>query len=133
MQAEKCRKLLVSGRAAVGWLSVLAPNLIGRAWRMQPPLDNNVKYAIRLFGARNALLAYQLYQAERSDAAADELEEVLRQGLAVDAFDVLFGLAYQRGNRNKSLTAAIPVVASMLGLVLGFFGREQHDAAGKKG
>jgi hypothetical protein len=60
MQAEKYRKLLVSGRAAVGWLSVLTPNLIGRAWRMQPPLGNNVKYAIRLFGARNALLAYQL-------------------------------------------------------------------------
>ena len=95
MQAAQCRKLLVSGRAAVGWLSVLAPNLVGRAWRIQPPLDSNVKYAIRLFGARNALLAYQLYQAERSDAAADELEEVLRQGLAVDAFDVLFGLAYR--------------------------------------
>jgi hypothetical protein len=133
MQAAQCRKLLVSSRAAVGWVSVLAPNLVGRAWRIQLPLDSNVKYAIRLFGARNALLAYQLYQAERSDAAADELEEVLRQGLAVDAFDVLFGLAYRRANRNKSFTAAIPVVASMLGFVLGFFGREQHDAAEKTG
>ena len=133
MQAAQCRKLLVSSRAAVGWVSVLAPNLVGRAWRIQLPLDSNVKYAIRLFGARNALLAYQLYQAERSDAAADELEEVLRQGLAVAAFDVLFGLAYRRANRNKSFTAAIPVVASMLGFVLGFFGREQHDAAEKTG
>ena len=128
MQAAQCRKLLVSGRAAVGWLSVLAPNLVGR---IQPPLDSNVKYAIRLFGARNALLAYQLYQAERSDAAADELEEVLRQGLAVDAFDVLFGLAYRRATPNKSFATAIPVMASMLGLVLGFFGREQHDTVGK--
>ena len=46
MQAATCRKLLVSSRAAVGWLSVLAPSLIGRAWGAPFPLDNEVKYAI---------------------------------------------------------------------------------------
>ena len=55
MQAATCRKILVSSRAAVGWLSVLAPNLIGRAWRMRSPLDKDVKFAVRLFGIRNTI------------------------------------------------------------------------------
>ena len=131
MQAATCRKLLVSSRAAVGWLSVLAPSLIGRAWRAPFPLDNEVKYAIRLFGIRNALLAYQLYQAERLDAEDNELEEALREGITVDGFDILFALAFRRGNRIKSSASTIPVVASILGVVLGLLGREQTDTLRK--
>ena len=125
MQAATCRKILVSSRAAVGWLSVLAPNLIGRAWRMRSPLDKDVRFAVRLFGIRNVLLGYQLYQAERPDADTGELEEVIRQGIAVDTFDALFALFSRRGGRVAFSGSTIPFVASIVGAVLGILGRER--------
>ena len=68
------------------------PKLVARAWGVGTFPDRGVRYTIRLFGIRNALMSYQLYQAERSDADPEEVEEVLRQGIVVDVFDVLFGL-----------------------------------------
>ena len=124
MHPAKCRKLLVSLRAGAGWLSVLAPNLIGRAWRMQVPLARETKYAIRLFGIRNVVLAYQLYQAERLDAEVDELEEAIRQGIAVDSFDLIFALGSRERSQGEPSPSAVPFVASALGGILGGLGRE---------
>ena len=90
MQPKQFRKILVSGRAAVGWLAILMPKVVARAWGVTPPLSREFRYTIQLFGIRNALMSYQLYQAERLDADPEEIEEVLRQGIVVDAFDVLF-------------------------------------------
>ena len=94
MQPKKFRKILISGRAAVGWSAILMPKLVARAWGVGTFPDRGVRYTIRLFGIRNALMSYQLYQAERSDADPEEVEEVLRQGIVVDVFDVLFGCLF---------------------------------------
>tara|TARA_Y100001970_G_scaffold288302_1_gene415212 strand:- start:6342 stop:6746 length:405 start_codon:yes stop_codon:yes gene_type:complete len=125
MQPKKFRKMLVSGRAAVGWSAILMPKLLARAWGVRPPLNSEVRYAIRLFGIRNALLSYQLYQAERVEADPEELEEVLRQGIVVDVFDVFFGLGARAKKSGGSFTASIPAITSSIGVLLGFLGREQ--------
>ena len=124
MQPKQFRKILVSGRAAVGWLAILMPKVVARAWGVTPPLSREFRYTIRLFGIRNALMSYQLYQAERLDADPEEIEEVLRQGIVVDVFDVLFGFGASGKKSGTSFKAAIPVIASLIGVLLAFLGRE---------
>jgi len=127
MQPKKFRKLLVSGRATVGWLSVLAPSVIGKAWRINSPLSNETKYVIRLFGIRNAVLAYQLYQADRPDAEAEEIEEALRQGIAIDILDLSFVLFARSPKGTKSFGRAMPALAALIGIVLGILARERSE------
>ena len=129
MQPKKFRKILISGRAAVGWSAILMPKLVARAWGVGTFPDRGVRYTIRLFGIRNALMSYQLYQAERSDADPEEVEEVLRQGIVVDVFDVLFGLGASGKKSSGSFNAAVPVVASAIGVLLGLLGREHTDVS----
>lgn len=124
MQPKQFRKILVSGRAAVGWLAILMPKVVARAWGVTPPLSREFRYTIRLFGIRNALMSYQLYQAERLDADPEEVEEALRQGIVVDVFDVLFGFGASGKKSGTSFKAAIPVIASLIGVLLAFLGRE---------
>jgi len=127
MQPKKFRKLLVSGRATVGWLSVLAPSVIGKAWRINSPLSSETKYVIRLFGIRNAVLAYQLYQADRPDAEAEEIEEALRQGIAIDILDLSFVLFARSPKGTKSFGRAMPALAALIGIVLGILARERSE------
>ena len=127
MQPKKLRKLLVSGRATVGWLSVLAPSVIGKAWRINSPLSTETKYVIRLFGIRNAVLAYQLYQADRPDAEAEEIEEALRQGIAIDILDLSFVLFARSPKGTKSFGRAMPALAALIGIVLGILARERSE------
>ena len=127
MQPKKFRKLLVSGRATVGWLSVLAPSVIGKAWRINSPLSTETKYVIRLFGIRNAVLAYQLYQADRPDAEAEEIEEALRQGIAIDILDLSFVLFARSPKGTKSFGRAMPALAALIGIVLGILARERSE------
>jgi len=127
MQPKKVRKLLVSGRAAVGWLSVLAPSVIGKAWRIDSPLSSETKYVIRLFGIRNAVLAYQLYQADRPDAEAEELEETLRQGIAVDIFDLAFVLFARTPKGANSFGRTTPALAPLISIALGLLAREKSE------
>ena len=87
MQAKNCRRILIAARAASGWLALLAPGAVARLWRLERPLRGDVSYLIRVFGIRNVILAYLLYQAERVDATDEDLEEMLRVGIAVDLFD----------------------------------------------
>jgi len=71
-------------------------------------------------------LAYLLYQAERVDATDEDLEEMLRVGIAVDLFDAGAALLARRSEpANKG--AFIPaLVASSIGLLLGFWGKEKQ-------
>ncbi|MED5292274.1 MAG: hypothetical protein VYB56_00275 [Actinomycetota bacterium] len=127
MQPKKLRRLLVSGRATVGWLSVLAPSVIGKAWGINSPLTSETKYVIRLFGVRNAVLAYQLYQADRPDAEAEELEETLRQGIAIDILDLAIALFARSPKGAKSFGRATPALAALIGIILGILAREKSE------
>jgi len=127
MQPRKLRRFLVSSRATIGWLAVLAPGIIGKVWRLDSPLHSETKYLIRLFGIRNAVLAYQLYQADRPDAGADELEETLRQGIAIDTLDLAFILFSKGPNGRMSLGRTARGLAAAAGIVLGMLSRENPE------
>jgi len=126
MQAKNCRRILIAARAASGWLALLAPGAVARLWRLERPLRGDVSYLIRVFGIRNVILAYLLYQAERVDATDEDLEEMLRVGIAVDLFDTGAALV-ARSSKPANKGAFIPaLVASLIGLLLGFWGKEKQ-------
>ena len=126
MQAKNCRRILIAARAASGWLALLAPRAVARLWRLERPLRGDISYLIRVFGIRNVILAYLLYQAERVDATDEDLEEMLRVGIAVDLFDTGAALV-ARSSKPANKGAFIPaLVASLIGLLLGFWGKEKQ-------
>ncbi len=99
---------------------------MARLWRLERPLRGDVSYLIRVFGIRNVILAYLLYQAERVDATDEDLEEMLRVGIAVDLFDAGAALV-ARSSEPANKGASIPaLVASLIGLLLGFWGKEKQ-------
>ena len=130
MAPELARKILMSARTAVGWSSLLAPRLILRVFGVQGPIRAELVYAMRLFGIRDVLLAYQLYQAQRHDAGPDELEEALRQGIAVDTIDTASALVGGAFGKLRGSTALMGAGFAALAAALGYLGREAPDAQG---
>ena len=124
MQPKKFRRFLVSGRATVGWLAVLAPGIMSKVWRLNSPLGSETKYLIRFFGIRNVVLAYQLYQADRPDAGPEELEEALRQGIVIDTLDLAFILFSKKHSESRSFGRTAPGLAAAAGIVLGMLSRQ---------
>lgn len=93
MNTAKQRRTIVGLRLAIGVGGMLAPRLLGRLFGVKE-IPDVLPYVMRLFAVRDAIMAYQLYQA--SD---DELEEVYRQGIVVDSIDVISALAaYANGD-----------------------------------
>lgn len=82
--AVRIRKFLIAARLTIGVSSLVMPRTFAKLMGIQPAANRTLSLLGRLFGVREALMAYQLYQA--SD---EELEEVLRQGILVDGIDVV--------------------------------------------
>ena len=125
MNPALARKILMSVRAAVGWSSLLLPGVVLRLFGVKGHLRAELKYALRLFGIRDVLLAYQLYQTQRPDAPAEELEEVLRQGIAVDSIDAVSALVAGASKGVGPRTAVMGTGAAVFAAAMGFLGREQ--------
>jgi len=122
MTPQAARRALVAGRAGVGWFALLLPGLVLRLMGVRGVLRREFRYVTRLFGIREILMAYQLYQAERHGAEPEELEEALRQGLMVDAGDALCALALGR-SASSLPPAAAGLVGAGTGIALGLAGR----------
>jgi len=86
--AARFRKFLVAARLTIGFAVLVMPRTFAKILGINPGENRALPYVGRLFGIREALMAYQLYQA--SD---DELEEILRQGILVDGIDATAGFA----------------------------------------
>ena len=86
--AARFRKFLVAARLTIGVSVLVMPRTFAKILGINPTQNRALPYVGRLFGAREALMAYQLYQA--SD---EELEEVLRQSILVDGIDSAAGIA----------------------------------------
>lgn len=78
------RRILVGARLTSGVISFILPRTMMNLFGIGSARNASGPFIARLFGIREMLMAYQLYQA--SDA---ELEEVLRQGIMVDGADTL--------------------------------------------
>lgn len=118
------RKILMSARTAIGWGSLLAPSMVLRLFGVRGPLRGELKYAMRLFGVRDVIMAYQLYQAQRIDAPEGELEESLRQGMMVDGFDTVSALAGGLSGQMRAKTAFLGAAGAAGAFALGYLGRE---------
>lgn len=125
MQPQLARKILMSIRSAVGWSSLLVPGLVLRIFGVRGHLRAEFKFALRLFGIRDVLMAYQLYQAQRHEAGPDELEEVLRQGIAVDTVDFVSALVAGMSRGTRASTTALAAGTAGAVAALGYLGREQ--------
>ena len=124
---HQARRALMSLRTAVGWSSMVMPRLTLRIFGVNAAEQPGLVYVLRLFGIRDILMAYQLYQAQTVHSTAEEMEEALRQGMAVEGIDTLSALvAGARGNISAR-TAAMGAGTAALAAAIGYMGR---DAAG---
>lgn len=91
---QRLRKAIMTVRLTIGGAGLLAPRLVAWLFGVAAPKGSAVTPVLRMFAVREALMAYQLYQAPE-----EELEEVLRQGIVVDAIDLAVALAaFARGD-----------------------------------
>lgn len=88
------RKAIMTVRLTIGGVGLLAPRTMAALFGVEAPRGSSTAPILRMFAVREALMAYQLYQAPD-----EELEEVLRQGIVVDAIDSAAVLgAFARGD-----------------------------------
>jgi hypothetical protein len=106
---------LVGLRAAVGAGAWLAPRMSGRLFGLDPNANRQLPYLGRLFGARDAALAFGLSTSHGSEQA-----RWLRIGVACDLADAAAGvLAGRRGELpavSTVLVTATAVTAAGLGI-----------------
>src|SRR6202162_2690326 len=106
---------LVGLRSAIGVGAWLAPRLSGRLFGLDPDANPQAPYLGRLFGARDAALAFGL-----STSSGGQRLQCLRIGIACDLADAAAGmLAGRRGElptRTTLLVTATALVAAGLGV-----------------
>jgi hypothetical protein len=129
MNPARARRILVAVRAAVGWSSLLLPRLVLRAFGVPGEARDALVTPVRLVGTREALLSYQLYQAQRHGAPADELEEALRQNVLVGTLDTLTAVATGIRGGSCRRTVVTTVAASAGTALLALAGREGATAS----
>ena len=114
MTAEGARNTLSTMRLAIGMSALLAPNMAGRIFGLDPEGNPQASFLGRLFGVRNAAIGLTL-----RDGTPAERERWLRYGVAIDVIDIVALLAAgARGTIPKTGLAIIGSTAT-LGTTLG--------------
>lgn len=107
MANEQAIQSLVSVRAAIGVGAWVAPRLSGRLFGLDPAGNPQAAYLGRLFGARDAALAYGLSTGNDAQRA-----NWLRIGIACDLADAAAGIfAGRRGELPKFTTFLVTATA----------------------
>lgn len=102
MANEQAISSLVSMRSAIGIGAWVAPRISGRLFGLDVPGNPQAPYLARLFGVRDAALAYGLQSTQGAARA-----QWLKIGIACDVADALAGVfAGRRGE--------LPVLATVL-------------------
>jgi hypothetical protein len=111
---EQIVQSLISTRAAIGAGAWLAPRLSGRLFGLDPAGNPQAPYLARLFGVRDAALAYGL-----STSSGPQRARWLQVGIACDVADALAGVfAGRRGELPKRaavLVTGTAVAAAAMG------------------
>jgi hypothetical protein len=115
MANEQIVQRLIGTRAAIGAGAWLAPRLSGRLFGLDPVGNPQAPYLARLFGVRDAALAYGLSTSNGAQRA-----RWLQIGIACDVADALAGmLAGRRGElppRAAVLVTGTAVAAAAMGV-----------------
>ncbi len=107
MANEQIVQSLISTRAAIGAGAWLAPRLSGRLFGLDPAGNPQAPYLARLFGARDAALAYGL-----STSTGAQRARWLQIGIACDIADAFAGVfAGRRGELPKRATVLVTATA----------------------
>ncbi len=115
------RRIIVTSRVTLAMAGLAAPRLVARLFGVRDAAPS-LSYVMRLFAIREAMLGYQLYQA--SDA---ELEEIYRQGIAIDSIDLVSAIAgYARGDISTQ-TLLLGGGAAGAFAALGYVSRPEFD------
>ncbi len=107
-------KSLIAVRAAIGAGAWLAPKLSGRLFGLDVEGNPQAPYLARLFGARDAALAYGV--ATTSDA---QRAQWLRIGIACDLADAAAGVLAGRSGELPAATAILVTATALTATALG--------------
>ncbi len=105
MPNEQAISSLVGVRSAIGVGAWVAPRISGRLFGLDVPANPQAPYLARLFGARDAALAYGLQSTQGAARA-----QWLKIGIACDIADALAGVF--AGRRGELPTFATVLVTS---------------------
>lgn len=115
-QQQQIIEGLIGIRGAVGTGSWLAPRLSGRLFGLDPAANPQAPYLGRLFGVRDAALAFGLATTSGAQRA-----QWLQVGIACDLADAVAGLlAGRRGELPKRATVMVTttaVIGAAMGLI----------------
>jgi hypothetical protein len=126
LSPAQARKTLINVRAGVGWSAILAPRLLGRVFGLDTDAQRAMVYFARLFGVRQLIISYQLYQAQTPSSTADEMEEAIRQGILVDGCDLLSATVAGLRHDIPVRTSVMGASAAAFATILGFMGRDRE-------
>jgi hypothetical protein len=101
-------------RTAVGVASWVTPRTSGRLFGIDPGRNDQAPYLARLFGARDAGLAYGAYSTSGA-----EQDRWLVVGLACDAADAAAGIAGHRGGYLDPVTSFLVTGTAIAACALG--------------
>jgi hypothetical protein len=124
VSTRRARNALAGVRGTFGTVALVAPGLTARAFGIDATAQPAVRYLVRLFGARDVLMAHQLVSA----VGEDEAEEALRGGIVVDVADLLAVLAATARGQVSARTGLLGATGSAASLALGLLGRSRGAA-----
>jgi hypothetical protein len=107
-------RALVGLRIAVGAASWTTPRIAGKLFGLDAGANPQSPYLARLFGARDAALAWGVSATE-----GDARRQWLMAGLACDAADVLAGIAGGCGGYLPKATSVLVTGTAVSAVVLG--------------
>lgn len=114
--AEGARSTLATLRLAIGLSALIAPDLAGRAFGLDPEANPQASFLGRLFGVRNAAIGLTL-----RDGTPAERQRWLRYGVAIDAIDLaavlVAGASGKIPKTGVALIGSTAAVATTLGVL----------------
>jgi hypothetical protein len=114
MDRDTAVKGLAGLRAVIGVSSWATPRAAGKLFGIDPGRNDQAPYLARLFGARDAGLAYGALAT-----GGQEQDRWLMVGLACDAADAAAGIAGHRGGYLDPLTSFLVTGTALAACALG--------------
>jgi hypothetical protein len=116
---------LVGLRGAIGVGAWLAPRSSGRLFGLDPDANPQSPYLGRLFGARDAALAFGL-----STSSGSQRSQWLRIGIACDLADAGAGLLAGRRGELPTRAAVLVTATALVAAALGVAALQGEQSAG---
>ncbi|HEX2232287.1 MAG TPA: hypothetical protein VHG69_02865 [Thermoleophilaceae bacterium] len=115
---------LVAIRGAIGLSCWFAPEVVASMLQLRTPLNEEVRYVCRIWGARNITLAAGTAAAEGSSRRA-----LLEINIAIDLVDLVAGALFVRARRPGMLGYATSTLPAAAAAALGIAARSASSGS----